>query len=95
MFEITTKDFILGCLFYTFIHWLAVEGVYQAYKDMKKAQANRQKQDFIIVDGKEVDPKNVTGFPEIAFKCEVFLAVVLETIMLPCTVMYIYTFVTQ
>lgn len=95
MFEITTKDFILGCLCFTFIHWLAIAGVYQAYKDMKKAQAERQRFKTMIIDGKEVDPKNVVGFPEMAFDCELVLVLILEGIMLPCTIMYIYTFITQ
>lgn len=49
MFEITTKDFILGCLCFTFIHWLAITAVYQAYKDMKKAQAERQRFKTMII----------------------------------------------
>lgn len=95
MFEITTKDFILGCLCYAFVHWLAITGVYQAYKDRKKAQTERQRFKTMIIDGKEVDPKNVIGFPEMAFDCELVLVLILEGIMLPCTIMYIYTFITQ
>ena len=52
MFEISTKDFILGCLCFTFIHWLAIVGLYQSYKDMKKAQAKRQEYKTIVIDGK-------------------------------------------
>lgn len=95
MFEISTKDFILGCLCFTFIHWLAIVGLYQSYKDMKKAQAKRQEYKTIVIDGKEVDPKNVTGFPEMAFDSTLVLTVILEGITLPCTIMYIYTFITQ
>lgn len=95
MFGITTKDFILGCLCFTFIHWLAIAGLYKSYKDMKKAQAKRQEHKTIVIDGKEVDPKNVTGFPEMAFNCVLVITIALEGIMLPCTVMYIYTFITQ
>lgn len=95
MFEITTKEFILGCLCFAFIHWLAFAGLYKAYKDMKKAQADRQRFRTMIIDGKEVDPKNVTGFPEMAFDYILVITLILEGIMLPCTVMYIYTFITQ
>lgn len=95
MFEITTNDFILGCLCFAFVHWLAFTGLYYAYKDMKKAQADRQRYKTMIIDGKEVDPKNVVGFPEMAFDCTLVIALILEGIMLPCNIGYIYTFVTQ
>ena len=58
---------------------------------MKAAQKERLRFDKYIIDGKEVDPKDITGFPEISFNITLGVGIVLIIILgIPITLDFIY-----
>ena len=85
------RDYEVAKLLCIGVIFLAASAIYQSYRDMKAAQKERLRFDKYIIDGKEVDPKDITGFPEISFNMTLGVGIVLIIILgIPITLDFIY-----